>query len=466
MSISDPSGASSSSKVEPTAAMKHQQEHLRTEFWLGVVLIVLFAALELFLGHLAWAEALKTDASRWLQAHLMAPKTSERLAVSIVDIQSLKPQRAKATLTNSITGKPSQQEIELTPRKTLENLIRVIASASPAAIGIDIDMSMEPELTPSAPLARDTALLMNTALKVAQSGIPVFFGVKRNESLPPAQWLGDPKYSSLAADLSRDEENVAKIPLSFQFPDHTLPSLSGALASVPTTSLSLITESPPKFLQWISKPLSVETPLRTVPAFKVVEYLVDYSHLDRLISERVDFSMVMKTSPKKLEDSFRGQIVLIGDATPDQTLDTVSIPGRIGQVPGVYVHACGVQTLLRAPLWEIEPWASILATILFSLMALSLVYFICSRFVSKYEVSMVPLTILLDFSLIVALLLGAWCLARWTHVIWFEVFVVCLFLLVHCLLEVFLGSIDHHRLKQGIGHLIASLVVKPKEPQQ
>jgi len=61
---------------------------------------------------------------------------------------------------------------------------------------------------------------------------------------------------------------------------------------------------------------------------------------------------------------FAGKVVLVGDATLGEAEDPFSVPARRDYVPGVYVHAAAVKTLVDAPLYEVTRKGRVLIDLL------------------------------------------------------------------------------------------------------
>jgi CHASE2 domain-containing sensor protein len=424
----------------------HRRAHLRTEFWIAVLVLVVFTALKLWLGRSSLGHTLHAQCHVWLESHIPHSSGAD-LPVVIVDISNLANKNYAVGWTNLPPNADAPEGLEFTDRERLQKILLQLADAHPAAIGVDIDMSFEPELIPGPELLNVTTNLFETTMS---SHTPVFFGIKRTEALPPDRWLVDLRYMKLAASLDRPVDAVFDMPSEYEFPEHlvVLKSLARAVAGT-----NYAPSNPPGLLGFIARGVSVETPVEDAPNFKLKKFPVDYSALGPLMSAHT-YSLKSLTNIS----TFAGKIVLLGDTSRDKGPDMASVPGHGEPVPGVYVHACAVNTLVQSPLWELKPAVGLGLATLLTLLTVILVYRICHAYAARYKVTTVPLTILLTLGLIVLLLFGGIALARWFHVLWLELLAVCVVLLVHCLFEILFGNVSWKHFKE---HPIKPLVVAP-----
>jgi CHASE2 domain-containing sensor protein len=156
----------------------------------------------------------------------------------------------------------------------------------------------------------------------------------------------------------------------------------------------------------------------------------------------------MGLSPAELSNKFKGTFVLLGDAKYEA--DKASVPGRQEPVPGVFVHASAAYTLASAPLWELKEWFSLTTTALISAFVLVIIYQINSKFDRHFPIPPVALGVLHTLLWIVVFCLVAWWLATNKQIVWLEVIAVCLVLILHCFLEVLVGTIKWKRLREEL----------------
>ncbi|HMP81628.1 MAG TPA: CHASE2 domain-containing protein [Verrucomicrobiota bacterium] len=437
----------------PTArsGAARRRAHLLREFVIAAVVLVVFTVFKL------WFEG--TEAGHWLhaQSHVWLQSKVKRdsdadIPVVVVDISRLKPVEYAVTWTNPPNGSVTHAVEHFTSREALSNLVVRIANVSPVAIGVDVDLSFEPELIPGPELLGASTNLFETALALGASNstpsVPVFLGIKRTEGLPPEHWLLNKRYIPLAASLARPVGEVHHMPSEFQFPGHlhVLPGLARAL--VPT---NVNLKPSPVWLRHFTKRISTVTPLEDAPNFKFTKYPVDYTALDNFVRNRVMHDLILNAtamSQVELLKTFGGKIVILGDATLERGADTAIVAFKPEPVPGVYVHASAANTLLQSPLWELKTWVGLLLAFIGSMSSLYLIYSVCTRYAEKHHVTTVPLTILLTFVLIAFFVLVAVALARWFHVLWLEMIAVCIVLLLDCLFDVLFGTVSWKHLRK------------------
>jgi CHASE2 domain-containing sensor protein len=80
---------------------------------------------------------------------------------------------------------------------------------------------------------------------------------------------------------------------------------------------------------------------------------VDYSQLKTLMSREHTFPSVDAKAISESGGFFRKKIVLLGDANPETSPDKFIVPGQAEPIPGIYIHASAIYTLLKAPLYEL-----------------------------------------------------------------------------------------------------------------
>ena len=436
-------------KVARHSGAAHRRAHLWFELMLALVVLVVFVPVKHWFEHTHFGHWLEMQTHVWLQSHLHAP-TSEHFPIVVVDIADLKPTAYEVTLNDEV-----RQEF-FTPREPLRRAIGVVATAGAAGIGVDVDLSLEPELKVGPALGEETHRLFNDAL-ARRTNCAIYFGVKRNEGLPPETWLGGQAYIPLAASLARPKGLVREMPSIFGFPGHDTPlrSLAQALAE------DRLAEDRP-WLNHFAKKVSEIKPVKNAPDFRLSQHLVDYAPLELLISSRVSVSTVLAAITNgpaayaKLGALFSGRLVLLGDATPFGGGDTANVPGRAEPVPGVYVHACATYTLSREPLYRLNLIPGMILATLGSFLAVTLVYAVCFRYARRHNVTTIPLTVLMTFALLGLFIVLAILLARFAHIFWLEVVAVCVVLVVHCFVEILLGTIKWERFPEGV---VKSLVV-------
>ena len=309
------------------------------------------AALVCFIGWWLSTTALVRDITSHIRAAvigIVAPAKKHR-EVAIVDISRLKPKTQP--------GGPGT--VNATPRDVLLNIIRALAQARPTAIGVDIDFSPHSQ-TPNQPYTPQDPEFFKSLMQLQQeTSVPIFLGVWRQELSGSARWLGGEEFSKMAAGLGIDrpeDRPVETLPLQIRKDQSALPSLSLALALAGGAEFP--TSSAPAWL------MKRETDPMHFGAASVRDYVANFEDLDELIANHVGGSDPSEIPA--IKDRVRGKLVLLSDADLSQRADPFSIPTQRNEpIPGGYVHACGVTTLLAGAPATLTPLGRLLASLVF-----------------------------------------------------------------------------------------------------
>jgi len=258
------------------------------------------------------------------------------------------------TEASSVSGKPE------TSRPALQRLITKLAALRPAAIGVDVDMSPEVEfVSGNEGVSRITYIdpildpsLLWQCRDLSEKGVPVYLGIHRTLALPPDDWLGDGHYRSLAANLAVPkvgQKALWRWTPSGQKQD-SFRSLSLALAERFPQEMARV--RPGALWRWA---VCQDRGERGHP--EVGErFLVNYSGLTRMREKAVPYRDVL--SSRVPEERLRtssgdSKVVLLGYLQPRTTEDFFSVPGHRESVPGVLLHACAVDSLVRQPVYQL-----------------------------------------------------------------------------------------------------------------
>lgn len=228
----------------------------------------------------------------------------------------------------------------ITPRAELLEIVRAVVKAEPKAVGIDIDFSTDEGGYAD---AQNDPMFFRQLIELSKQ-VPICVGIRRSHNQAPSKWLGFADFESLAADIwgPEDERKMLKW---VEAPDN--PTVQG-----PSLSLALARRSPNNKIEHDSKfawAITANSEEEIEPGLKGVEFLVDYSPVQVLQDTRLTTK-----NPAVIADmawSLKGKTVLIGDAVKD--LHPIPSLGHPRSIPGIYKHACGVYTLIQAPLFEL-----------------------------------------------------------------------------------------------------------------
>lgn len=299
----------------------------------------------------------------WSQSHgMMAAPPPHELAskayphkVILVDISKLA--RVDADGNPGGTFLPS---VPYTSRAGLLQILDRIAACKPKAIGFDIDLS------PEAAMPKGQMDLIDRCLELrAKEKIGVFLGVHRTALGAPQEWLKGADFSPLAAAISVLSDIPIRPPVFSLAP---LEIYREGEARLPSMSLALAAWAKPE----VRAGTRAGFPLTRIKAYagasdprlKVTAYSLDYSQraiVDLWNHTRLSAQDLLAPQPPDyIRSMLEGSIVLVGEADPELTADKHIVPHHRELIPGIYLHAIGVQSLLHPKLWRIHPLAEFL----------------------------------------------------------------------------------------------------------
>ena len=318
-----------------------------------VILSVPLLLLKAWVEDTTWERSLELWAYRQFSVLLDVFQSRPRTRVIIVDLSKLP---ARST-------RPNTQPV--TPRADLEKLITALDKAGAAAIGLDIDFSPEDGLY----VDQDDPKFLESWLRCSS---PVFVGVARRAGAAEEAWLGDRRFSKMAAAMLVPNEHdqlteqgipspyPTRIPIIRRADAHGqenqgLRSMGLALASVVQPDIErLLSETGPLFRSRGRQ--------QFVQSQEIWEFTVDESYLGHLRDDRREPRasnggiMVCRAEGSDCASGTQdvsGAIVLIGDAErlPESSREDRDVFLHDGAPwRGVYYHASAALTLLNGPL--------------------------------------------------------------------------------------------------------------------
>jgi hypothetical protein len=319
----------------------------------------------------------------------------------------------------------------VTPRDKLRALIDAVASHKPVAIALDINFAPfgDDEF-----VTNDDADFFDACLAHReQEQIPVFVGANwkdpsENENRRPERLLGNDRYRDLVGWIVIFED-TRKLPSGFHSVHYEMRSLSALLADAKGGG-------PPKKTFWSRFAESVSEDEHR-------HFLVDYSPLNQLRGH--DFRLrsidpqVIRQSPGEI---FEDKLVLIGNATLGSAPDTFAVPmlTEKGPVPGIYLHACGANTLATIPVYELTHLGRGLLDLLLSMTVLMVVAFIRLAYRNvgsdkAAETRKERTELFFTISAVIVAFILATVFVRYSRVLWTDFFIVCLVLALHPVLK-------------------------------
>jgi CHASE2 domain-containing sensor protein len=355
----------------------------------------------------------------WLQGLLTPPAKREALPIVLVDINPLKP------VTRLVEGK----EFSETPRDKLLELIRAVAKQHPRVIGVDIDFS---PIEHGYVNFRDPKFFRDVIAisKDKEWPVPIFLGIKRSDNKPKENWLSDPEFAELAADISVPIDDNRKMFKSLRLvPTGNSPSsigktMSASLASALVKPRVRVATKLDRFIRESSEVALTDT-------LRAEAFLVDFSPLSAIRDMRLttDDPGAIATNNWMFSD----KAVLLGDGVRTTPRDQFIVPlqDETRPVPGAYLHACAAYTLAQNSLFEFTALGQLGADLLLSV-AVLLCVITASIYVSRTgRLAELRTAYLFTFLVTVLALGGGVVFVAKTRVVWDDFLFVTLALLIH-----------------------------------
>src|SRR5262249_35611201 len=165
------------------------------------------------------------------------------------------------------------------------------------------------------------------------------------------------------------------------------------------------------------------------------EFLVDYSPINQIL--RVPVTSAKDVANAEINGGsspFAGRLVLIGNADTEQEKEnSFSVAGRTKTYPGVYLHACATNTLIKTtPLRIPTPLGRALLDMFAATAMLSTIRIVYTLHASRLgrlsHPGVLRAAILMSILCVVG---GAWLMAKVWRIVWDGALVVSVALLLH-----------------------------------
>jgi CHASE2 domain-containing sensor protein len=431
-------GPNATAEGEP-ALFRHSHSP-RLEFWTGMAVALLLTIVNLWIEDSRFGAGLRGytygEVHRWLPQH--DPE------VTVVD-------------TSGIPTERRSDGFEVSSREALLAIVQSLRRVGSAAIGIDIDLAS----LGNGDLHSDDARFLETLLSITNGtdggrALPVFVGVERIHPDRAHGWFGDARFDPLAAHLIGKGGDYPTV-VTWCKRDPQAQSLAGLSLALYTAAFGPIPREPERFNRF--RRLNVEFESNDEHSAAI---LVDTSAIEQLEHEcvRVADVNLPPPSPAICSDSIEkpdlarrlaGRVVILGGADDREARDKrVEIPGSSRSAPGVYLHACGVQTFRNGYLFEVTTLGTIaldlgVAAILFG--SIALVRSLAVRRRRLAPRTSVPLAIMI-LPCLGLLFLGGPLAARYFRIMWDGAPFVAFAVVLHLILEVIVDA----RHAQAEGH--------------
>lgn len=350
--------------------------------------------------------------------------------------------------------------VPVTSRTALAVIVEATARSGAKAIGVDVDLS--PEDTPGGD-HRDVEFLDRMLAvrrgSVGVPGVPVFLGVHRAREAGPKDWLSQARYSDMAAHMLVTESRQPMVPTWVRAQGHDQPlwGMSSQLARVALGGVL------PKERTGLRK-LWRANVARTMEEgnLRVTDIFLDCSAIDRFFGERISLTRPPAGEPADrwfadqiaapdVSSKLRGKLVLIGAGDPDDRRDGFFVPARSRIYSGVYLHACGVFTILRGYLYEMTTAGRVLADLGLALLvfgAVAIIRLIWLRRRAKDPNSLWLLGTLLFLGALLAFTVG-YLLVNNLRIVWDGFVYVALAAGLHFLIELYVHGRHQHAAAHG-----------------
>ncbi|HEV7745241.1 MAG TPA: CHASE2 domain-containing protein [Pyrinomonadaceae bacterium] len=425
--------------------------------WALLFFVLLAVAKEHFVDRSIVGQHIKQTAYDISQVWLAASRKPAQLPIAVVDISTLQP-CAQRLADGSV----------LYPRQAMEAAVAEVMKQKPAALAIDIDFSPGKDIgcapLDTEELERDKELFTDQ-LQFSERGGPPFFdfcldqerpiflGVYRSQYDAPAQWLGSPDYSGLAATISLPNETTGEEEMANESegePDGVRRSMTRQITHASGTALDslsfALSKHKPRQLSW-SQRLLEHLPVGTFPiiqtlevgeGFKLDKFLVDFSSLKHLEETKLAFRDGKLTPGEDLND----KLVLMGNTDTAEAVDKFIAPGEVRQVAGVFWHASAVDTLLRGILVQPTKKGELLLDLLFFAPLTLLIFGLRMAYAGKPDVH-IPLhrieSIGTKIAAVVIFLFGTYFVST-TRLMWDGFLLVALVTALHPTIESYFRS--------------------------
>jgi hypothetical protein len=319
----------------------------------------------------------------------------------------------------------------VTPRKPLSEIIEAIAEQHPQAIGIDIDFSPDE----FGYVLKEDPKFFEFCLNQRQTKhIPIYLGIYDSIVEGPEKWLGQPQFKNMAAYIAipNPEETLPTTKLFERIKPSNIskpcPSMAFALANS-------FRKQAPAMIGWAVN----RADEKTTDIFSTSEFLIDFSPIEGLIRNRL--RVVEARDIFSHKNAIKNRLILIGRATPGQTIDQFVVPGRGQPVQGIYIHASAAYTLLQAPLYKLTAYGRIVADLLVCLMVFGSIAAIRWAYYRKMQsdVAAHRLHIILTGLVVIVVILSGDILVQRIRLMWTDFLLVIGALLLHSPVAQFVG---------------------------
>lgn len=391
---------------------------------LGFAITALLIGAKVVIEHTSWGHWLDVNAYQLLQGQLAPFDTTNALPVVVVDISKI----------------GESKDHEVIDLQKLKQVVNAIADQKPRAIGIDVVLIPEPDLSDQ---QQDTQRKLDEnyfnfldfclhSVKEERK-IPMFVGVGERTIDKPEEWLGGAQYKDLAATIIIPKGETTRLPIWFESEagSEKIFSMGASLARSSHRIHS------PQGLGWAIESVDDEFPGTQRHLEENMEFadaLINYSKLEAIQQNKL--LTISEASVKEAGEMFRDRIVLLGDGTNAIAGDAFVVTGRNEPFSGVYLHAAAVYTFAREPMYEFKYSVRFLLDLLLS--GFIIFYVAAARYRHMGDRKIYDwhrLQKLLVWGVLAAVAMLAIVLVRYAGILWLDFLSVIIALLIHPKIE-------------------------------
>lgn len=420
-------GSRGTSKNDFLRSSADRRRHILRDLRNGLLFTLFLIVIKIGLEQFYLVELIEQSMYIYLQHHLRAELVPDP-PITVVDIGDIQtPPLQRCHKADSVL-----------PRDKLLNIIETIRENEPAAIGVDIDFGPDDCGYSDA----NDPKFFQSVLDLSSSQ-PIFLGNARTAGEESKYWLGTEEYKSLAANtLIPKDTREMNVWFRTEGVSTENRSMSCALAEAYRKSQNKeCIVDVQRYLRPLVRKFWLEKETCTwlwkkknnCEPFVARHFLVNYASVDALRDQKHQIAARDKKDLAGHSELFCNKIVLIGEGAHARTPDDFTILGLADPLPGVYIHASALTTLIWAPLYRLTPLGRLFMDLFFSGVVLLLMA--CSRFYllhgRRNEVTADRLHLIFTLAVVLIVFVVGVKLINWTHLMWDDFLLVIVVLLLH-----------------------------------
>lgn len=403
--------------IAPVAQIAERLAHIRRDVITGLILFAVVEVIHFGLESTDFGQRMRLWAYEKLQPNMATPEG--HLPVVVADLQDN---------FNRELGDTSRTDMKRVA-EFLSGIARhhEATGRGPIAIGIDIEFGARDNEVTFPDAEGDVIREVQRLAKIQPRPVPVFLAVKAGLHRSSDEWLGRPEFAQFAVHPLKPAEPRAGETMLYDtlhLAGEEVPSIGGQLA-LEYQKLHPRPAALPDFVaDRYTEPLD-STVVVDGQQLKVLasRYYLNFGALDRLKQETLKIAGPEDADSPNVQDRMERAVVLVGRTT-DET-DQWPMPNSTQMEPGVYFHALGVYTQIKAPVSEFRPWLAMTLAFGASLFVLCLTSVVRRAFAwAAPDVDDHRLRVVFTLGLIALTLVGSVALMRSYGILWTDYILV------------------------------------------